>query len=462
MRWLYLHFPALALDALLADDPAAGCWALLDAGNRLQQCNGAALAVGLQPGMALAEALALCDELQALRLQPAQEQQALQRLAEDCYQLVARIHPDPPRGLWLELATMARLHGAPPVLAAQLTSRLRAQGYRLQAVLASQPWAARLLARAGHHCLDDDLPGLQQQLSALPLTRCQLQPRQLERLQGWGLAQLGQLQALPLAEVRRRAGAELVLWLQRLAAPGPPAVPAYQPSPQFDDRLTLLYEAEQSEGVLFVLQRQLQRLQLWLRQRQLAASALQLELGHRQLPATCLRLASAQPEGMAANWLMLARLQLARQPLLAPVCWLRLRSQTLEPLPPPAADLWQAASGALSPDQLLSRLQARLSPDQLQGLAARPEHVPEQAGQLVAAALGGGDYAHGGRPLWLLPEPLPLAAPWPLLDGPERLVSQWWAEPVQRDYYRARAPDGRPAWLFRTSAGRWFVHGWFG
>lgn len=462
MLWLYLHFPALALDALLADDPADGYWVLLDDGNRVVQANAAALATGVCPGMALAEALTLCDALQAQRLQPAQEQQALQRLVDDCYRLVACIHPDPPRGLWLELASMTRLYGPPAALAERLLTQVQGQGYRLQAALAPQPWAARLLARAGRHWLADDLQGLQHQLAALPLTGCELAPRQLERLQGWGLQQLGQLLALPRAEVRRRAGAELALWLQRLAEPGPPPLPPYQPSPRFEERLTLLYEAEQSEGVLFVLQRQLQRLQLWLRQRQLAASVLQLELGHRQLPATCLRLASAQPEGMAANWLMLARLQLARQPLLAPVCWLHLRSLTLEPLPPPAADLWQAASGALSPDQLLSRLQARLSPDQLQGLAARAAHVPEQAGQLVAAAMGGGDYAHSRRPLWLLPQPQPLAEPWPLLDGPERLASQWWAEPVQRDYYRALAPDGRPAWLFRTAGGRWFLHGWFG
>ncbi len=462
MRWLYLYFPALALDALLAEVVAGGSWVLLDDGNRVQQCNDAALTAGLRPGMALAEALALCDELQAFRLQPAQEQQALLRLAEDCYCLVARIHPDPPRGLWLELAAMARLQGPPSQLAERLIHQLQEQGYRLQAALAPQPEAARLLARAGQWLIDDNGLRLQQRLAALPLTACALAPRQLERLQGWGLQRLGQLLALPRAEVRRRAGAELALWLQRLEATAPPSAPAYQPSPSFDDRLTLIYEAEQSDGVLFVLQRQLQRLQLWLRQRQLAASTLQLELGHRQLPATRLRLASAQPEGGAANWLMLARLQLARQPLLAPVCWLRLRSLELVPLQPPAADLWQAASGALSPDQLLSRLQARLSPDQLLGLAARPEYVPEQAGVLVAAGQGGGDYGHGGRPLWLLPQPQPLAAPWPLLDGPERLASQWWAEPLQRDYYRALAPDGRPAWLFRTAGGRWFLHGWFG
>lgn len=243
---------------------------------------------------------------------------------------------------------MTRLQGPPSQLAERLIHQLQEQGYRLQAVLAPQPEAARLLARAGRHWLDDDLLRLQQQLSVLPLSLCQLDARQLERLQGWGLQQLGQLLALPRAEVRRRAGAELAQWLQRLEASAAPSVPAYQPSPSFDDRLTLLYEAEQSDGVLFVLQRQLQRLQLWLRQRQLAASALQLELGHRQLPATRLRLASAQPEGGAANWLMLARLQLARQPLLAPVCWLRLSTEELVPLLPPAADLWQAASGAYS------------------------------------------------------------------------------------------------------------------
>lgn len=99
---------------------------------------------------------------------------------------------------------MTRLQGPPSQLAERLIHQLQEQGYRLQAVLAPQPEAARLLARAGRHWLDDDLLRLQQQLSVLPLSLCQLDARQLERLQGWGLQQLGQLLALPRAEVRRR------------------------------------------------------------------------------------------------------------------------------------------------------------------------------------------------------------------------------------------------------------------
>lgn len=64
------------------------------------------------------------------------------------------------------------------------------------------------------------------------------------------------------------------------------------------------------------------------------------------------------------------------------------------------------------------------------------------------------------RPVWLLPEPLPLAErnalplldgqPLQLLSGPERIEAGWWdGQPVARDYFIALAADNSLVWVWR-------------
>ena len=84
------------------------------------------------------------------------------------------------------------------------------------------------------------------------------------------------------------------------------------------------------------------------------------------------------------------------------------------------------------------------------------------------------------RPLWLLPEPLPLpeqgsrpsldGTPLQLLAGPERIESGWWdGDLAARDYFIARAHDGALVWVFRTrlpplaapDVTGWFLQGRF-
>jgi protein ImuB len=83
------------------------------------------------------------------------------------------------------------------------------------------------------------------------------------------------------------------------------------------------------------------------------------------------------------------------------------------------------------------------------------------------------------RPIWLLPEPLPLpergsrplldGRPLQLLAGPERIESGWWDGALAaRDYFIACDDDGVVVWIGRerlplADAGSgWFLHGRFG
>jgi protein ImuB len=82
------------------------------------------------------------------------------------------------------------------------------------------------------------------------------------------------------------------------------------------------------------------------------------------------------------------------------------------------------------------------------------------------------------RPVFLLPEPLPLGErgalpvfegrPLQLLSGPERIEVGWWdGAPEARDYFIAECADGSLVWLWRARlpapAGQvqWYLQGRF-
>jgi protein ImuB len=75
------------------------------------------------------------------------------------------------------------------------------------------------------------------------------------------------------------------------------------------------------------------------------------------------------------------------------------------------------------------------------------------------------------RPVWLLDEPLLLAANLQQLcqegsiieQGPERIESGWWdGKDVARDYYVARQARGARWWVFQQRGTQcWYLHGVF-
>ena len=107
-------------------------------------------------------------------------------------------------------------------------------------------------------------------------------------------------------------------------------------------------------------------------------------------------------------------------------------------------------------------------------MSLNADHRPEQAFRHCAPGTAKSDLLIlKRRPLWLLPEPLPLKQRdqrpyWDgtlLLEaGPERIESGWWdGRAVTRDYFVACSPHGQRLWVFRErQAPRgWFLHGLF-
>jgi protein ImuB len=138
-------------------------------------------------------------------------------------------------------------------------------------------------------------------------------------------------------------------------------------------------------------------------------------------------------------------------------------------------------------DVALSRLAARLGERSLLTAEPADRHRPEAAYRVAPfrregtgrRAVGTAPEAHPGRPTRLLDPPRPVVALGEggrltslqvegaaravlSLCGPERLAGEWWNEPFDRDYYRARMEGLGEAWIYRDGRdGRLWLHGLF-
>ena len=109
--------------------------ALIERRERLIDCNPAALAGGIKPGMPVTAALAILGELHVVERDTEAEQQALQSLGAWCYQYSNQVCiPGDRGGLFLEAGASERLFGrCPESLGKRLEQELGRLGYHAMA-----------------------------------------------------------------------------------------------------------------------------------------------------------------------------------------------------------------------------------------------------------------------------------------------------------------------------------------
>jgi protein ImuB len=149
----------------------------------------AAQALGIQPGLALAEAQARLPGLLIAPGDPTADAAGLERLALWAlrrYSPVVAI--DPPDGLLIDTTGVAHLFGGEAALLDDLCTRLSAARLGARVALADTIGAAHALARFGPHPTMIAAPGeTNAAVAALPLASLRLDPIQVERLDRQGL-----------------------------------------------------------------------------------------------------------------------------------------------------------------------------------------------------------------------------------------------------------------------------------
>jgi len=489
MLWLHLHFPQLPLEVfnLDRDDVAV----VVSEKRLVCRCNKRASEHGIRPGISVATARALHDNIRILERRPRSEHALLGNLADWAYSYSSLVSVEPPDGVVLEVAGSERLFGDLKHLLNTLTQGLEERGISYQHGLAPSPEGARLLALSGMSeqpgdpdCLiPTDVQAYRNTISRLSLEALDCSPRQLQRLQQAGLSSIGDIMALPRASIGKRFGQEFLNYIRRLNIEQHDARKAYSPPEKFHSVLHFPDPVQNNAGLLFPMQRLLRELEQFLARRQAFARQIIwrfIDTANQphEMPVRC----SLQHNSIGAM-LELTRLTLDNIKLGSMVESIALECRQFS-LTEQLSDQLFADHQSINSQQqqdafrlLLDRLSLRLGRDAIYTIQPRDGHLPEFNWRLMSA----GDHQHatttttpvGSRPLWLLPTPQPLRAhngtvynkrALKILNGPERIESGWWESVGSiRDYYIAIEDDGALCWIYKDNVqAQWYLHGYFG
>lgn len=482
MLWLAVHLPCLSIDLASRALPEPTSVPLVISEGpvqrrRVQAVNEPARALGIQIGMGLSAAQALCADLLVQARQPDAEQQALQHLAACLYRVSAEVslsgHPSAGnQGVLLEAWASRRLFGGGQQILEQVRSILAELGFQAQIGLAPTPAGAELAARLGDGVHALSRHALLRLLERAPLGLSDLSPDAQALLNGSGSRDLGTVLKLPRDALARRITTADLNYLDRLSGQCADRRPLYQPPARFEQRLELPALLSSTEQMRFPIRRLLGDLAAFLLGRDAGVQRFHLRFAHEDAPASQLQIGLLQVERDRQVLFELVEERLQRFELPAAVHEISLHAHELHHFAADQSDLLSDTRNVQdSPERLLERLRARLGEQAIQALEPQADYRPEHAQRLRPASTNRRadtalPAALGKRPSWLLATPQPIAAEaLHLLSGPERIESGWWdGFDCRRDYYIAEDPHLRQVWVFKTPgpSGGWFIHGVFG
>ena len=483
---------------------------------RLAALDARALALGLRPMTALADARAMYPALDAHDADPDGDAAARDGIVDWCRRFTPLAAPDGDDGAILDISGVAHLFGGEAALMADMTSRLARQGFAATVAIAGTAAAAWALARyGGGACLiEADLApaAIAKCFAPMPLAALRVAPPIIAQLGQAGLRRIGDLMLRPRAPIAARFGRALHHRLDLLlGAAKDPISPRFEAPPFVAERRFAegLARREDLEATILALAHDLCGL--------LARHG----EGARRLDVTVYRVdgvvkhIEAGTSRALRDPLAMARLFHERLEALGEdgldtgygfdvIRLAALSAERLDAIEPSWAD---ATAHDAELADLVDRLGARFGLARVTRLAPADAHQPAAASvalpgylprdgrgkgttQRVVAEEAGDADALPERPLRLFerPEPIvtiaavpdgpPLRFKWrrvthhvAAIEGPERIGSDWWrqgqGQTAPRDYFRAEDTEGRRFWLYReglyceTPEPRWFLHGLF-
>ena len=500
MLWLCIQFPKLPLESLTRAQrgETQTCAQAVVEQQLIVDANEPASARGVESGLTIATACALCADLTLLTRDSERETQLLQELAQWGYSFTPVVSPQSAGSidagdshfacLYLELSGCLKANGGLQNLLTQLRHELRQMHISAFMGLGHSPSAARMLSQLPEHrqwLQDTQTPPSPQQwrqwISFSPSKLLDCNNKTIAKLYACGIKRVSQLLAIPLSEVGSRFGRDFVNYLARLNGTRHDPVASYQPPPQFHSELYFPSPLDNSEQLLFPAGRLVRELCQQLQRRQLYSQQLRWKLDFGQQGCKVVSVEISRPLLDAQRLIALTKLQLERFNLEQPVQALHLTCDQLRPLEQNALDddLFGESSNLQRSHQLLDKLKARLGHEALSGVTLKESHLPEQAWQSADSLVLHSDRKNkghqlqpvsGSRPNWLLPRPdrlqcrehkLFYRSEIKLLQGPERIDGYWWQHRRHaRDYYIARSEEGSLYWVFQDLTSEdWYLHG---
>jgi protein ImuB len=474
--WIGLCLPNLSLECIsAARQPGPAVVAEVLQGQRyVIASNQEAMGAGIRSGTPLRTATTLAASLQVFEREPSRERASLESLACWAQKLTSTVSMEPCEGLLLEVAGSLKLFGGLDAIKAELRREIERRSHVFRLSAAPTATAALWLARAaGADAVSwHELAG---NLGSLPL-RVTRWPEPVQALlRDIGVYTVGDCTRLPRGGFARRVGTAYLRELDRAFGREVDLKVEFAAPERWSTKVELFEESVDSALFMEAIEQIFDELTAELRKRQVQIGSFEIAFEHLHRPPTVTGFELLEPVHERERLLALVRDRVERTVLPVPAIALRFRSGVLLPMTIREADLFEKQPLEELVRVLLERLRERFGQTAVYGLRAVAEHRPERAWAkwvgLESRRLRNLElFERQGRPLWLLPSPVPLSSDearqvsLQLTSGPERIESGWWDErDIGRDYYMAKNAHGQRLWVFRDHRTRsWYLHGLFG
>lgn len=483
-------------------------------GNALQitALDNVAAAIGLEVGLPLTNARAICPELQVFDADEAADAQTLSHIADWCDRFTPLVALDPPDGLLLDISGCAHLFGGEAGMLRMVCSSLRHQGFAVNAAIAGTPACARVLAFAASNRIVPD--GREAEaVSALSIFALGVDGAITRGLRRAGLKTIGDVVARTPHEITARFGAEFTALLQEvLGRSDAPISPRRLPPDFMAERR--FAEPITTEGVIATALSDLAHTLAFAMEKQgKGARLLEADFFRTDGAVRAIAVKAGQPVTRAhvVDRLFRERLDALADPLDPGFGFdlIRLSARRVDIVVQAQRDLDPRAQDNDDVAALIDRIAARIGGRRVVVHLPQDTHIPEKAMQLMPAQHHLPDAAQAVwperivgepplRPLRMFerPEQIDVISMFPdgppaqftwrraqhrivNVEGPERIAMEWWTYPAStrpkeneeartRDYFRIEDQNGCRFWLYRegvyrreVKTFRWFMQGIF-
>jgi len=463
---------------------------------------------GVRPGMSLAHAKALLKGMHVWEkpFTPAEDAQALRRLARWAGRFSPVVAADEPDGLLLEMSGCEGLFGEDRDMISRIDASFKKLNLPVRLALAPTIGCAWAVARFAADRIRIVAPRrVREELTPLPVAGLRIPPLFVEALHEVGIERIGSLFDLPREELACRFGADLLRRLDQAAGQVGEIITPLRPATPIEAARGFDGPVTNPDAIEVTVRELLFALVLQLEERACGVRTLDVVLQRVSAEPYRFSIALSHPNRDVRHLWTLLRPKIER----AELGWgvesvslhaSRLGRLTARQLPLAQAEPQREEQGDESSlGEFLDLLMDRLGRGAVGRMAAAETYVPEEAFPWRAlsetrTAVGADSRAGESRgaawkdrpsQLFSVPEPAQVISPAPdgppswlrwrgeeclvrRSRGPERLALPWWeakrgtspSSNAARDYYEVEDDQGRLLWVFRdlTTHG-WFVHG---
>ncbi len=477
---------------------------------RISALDDAAADVGLAVGLPLANARAICPEVQVYDADETADADALNAIACWCDRFTPLVALDLPHGLFLDIAGCAHLFGGEAAMMNLVSGILTAQGFMVSAAVAGTAVCARTLTRHVHGRIVRDGEEAEA-VRPLPISALGADVAVVTGLRRAGLKTIGDVADRAGHEITARFGARFTAMLEQALGKSDAPISPRKPLPDYivEKRFA---EPVATETVISATLSGLAGM--------LVAAMGKQGKGARRLEARFFRTDGAvrtisvdtgQPVTKAEviDRLFRERLEALNDPLDPGFGFdlIRLDASRTEIVVQEQRDLDTHVHDRDEISALIDRIAARIGGKRVVVHLPQDTHIPERAvwagpaqHHLIEAAQAAWPARVEGEPplrplrLFERPEQIKVIAEVPdgpparfvwrrathavvRVEGPERVAMEWWraqGEMLTRDYFRVEDEEGLRFWLYRDGlfdeveqkegkppSPNWFMHGLF-